>query len=71
MHVRRARDAALVTIMALSTIVLASPSTAAQATRAGPVPGTEIVHGDTVPTVAHLVLTSSTGPARWASARRR
>jgi len=61
MHVRRARDAALVTIMALSIIVLAS-STAAQATRAGPVPGTEIVHGDTVPTVAHLGPTSFTRP---------
>ena len=61
MDVRSARDVALVTILALTIIVLAG-STAAQATQAGPVPGTEVVRGDTVPTVAHLGPTSFTRP---------
>jgi predicted dienelactone hydrolase len=59
--VRSARDVALATIAALAIVVIVG-STAAQAERAGPVPGTEVAHGDTVPTVAHLGPTSFTRP---------
>ena len=60
MNVRSARHVALA-MSALAVVVLAG-STAAQATRVGPVPGTVVVRGDTVPTVAHLGPTSFTRP---------
>ncbi|MGP0107308.1 MAG: alpha/beta hydrolase family protein [Acidimicrobiales bacterium] len=44
----------------LAAVVLAGCSSS-PSPQAGPVPGTEIVHGDTVPTVAHLGPTSFTG----------
>lgn len=51
--------------MALAAVVLAAVVLAgcssSPSPQAGPVPGTEIVHGDTVPTVAHLGPTSFTG----------
>jgi len=65
MEIRWVRDATpvigLVTILAVSLVVLAG-SGAAGALQAGPVPGTHIAHGDTVPTVAHLGPTSFTAP---------
>ena len=50
--------------LALAAAVLAgcSTSSSSPSPRAGPVPGTEIVNGDTVPTVAHLGSDSFTGP---------
>jgi hypothetical protein len=46
--------------MTLAAVVLAGCSSS-PSPQAGPVPGTEIVHGDTVPTVARLGPTSFTG----------
>ncbi len=57
---RGAPDMALAAVV-LAAVVLAGCSSS-PSPQAGPVPGTEIVHGDTVPTVAHLGPTSFTGP---------
>ncbi len=57
-RVGAARNVGLVAFVALTVVVLAGSTTAL----AGPVPGTEIVRGDTVPTVTHLGPTSFTRP---------
>jgi hypothetical protein len=51
-------------MVALAVVVLAEVTaiSPAQAAHATPVAGTEVVHGDTVPTVAHLGPTSFTKP---------
>ncbi len=59
--VRPTAPATLAASLALSVLVLAGPASA-QAQQPGPVPGTHITHGDTVPTVARLGPGSFTGP---------
>jgi predicted dienelactone hydrolase len=63
---RRGRGAPGTALAAVvpAAVVLAgcSSSPTSPSPQAGPVPGTELVHGDTVPTVAHLGPTSFTGP---------
>ena len=70
---RWARSVTLLSLVTLAGVLLAgfAAPPAAQAAQKDAVAGTEVVQGDTVPTVAHLGPNSFTRPDRWVSVRQR